>query len=75
MAKEKKELESPTLPLSSSRAVRITIPAALAYNLEAFQESIGNLVEWLGCRTCFSGADSTFLDERDIIINEKLEIT
>jgi hypothetical protein len=66
--------ESPSLPLPPPRAVRITIPAAVAYNLEAFQESIGNLVERLGCRTCFSGADCTFLHERDFIINEKLEV-
>jgi hypothetical protein len=64
---------SPTLPLPPPRAVRITIPAAVAYNLEAFQKSIGHLVEQLGCRTCFSGADCTFLHERDFIINEKLE--
>jgi hypothetical protein len=50
------------------------MPAAVAYNLEAFQKSIGHLVEQLGCRTCFSGADCTFLHERDFIINEKLEI-
>jgi hypothetical protein len=31
-------------------------------------------VERLGCRTCFSGADCTFLHERDFIINEKLEV-
>jgi hypothetical protein len=66
--------ESPTLPLPPPRAVRITIPAAVAYNLEAFQESIGNLVERLGCRTCFSGADCTFLHERDFIINENREV-
>jgi len=65
---------SPTLPLPPPRAVRITIPAAVAYNLEAFQKSIGHLVERLGCRTCFSGADCTFLHERDFIINEKLEM-
>jgi hypothetical protein len=68
------EPESPTLPLPPPRAVRITIPAAIAYNLEAFQESIGNLVERLGCRTCFSGADCTFLHERDFIIDEKLGV-
>jgi hypothetical protein len=66
--------ESPTLPLPPPRAVRITIPAAVAYNLEAFQEGIGNLVERLGCRTCFSGADCTFLHERDFIINENREV-
>lgn len=68
------EPESPTLPLPPPLAVRITIPAAVAYNLEAFQESIGNFVERLGCRTCFSGADCTFLHERDFIIDEKLGV-
>jgi hypothetical protein len=66
---------SPNLPLPPPRAVRITIPAAVAYNLDAFQKSIGHLVERLGCRTCFSGADCTFLQERDFVINEKLGIS
>lgn len=55
--------------------VRITIPAAVAYNLEAFQKGIATLVERLGCRSCFSGADCTFQLERDFVINEKLEIS
>jgi len=65
---------SPTLPLPPPRAVRITMPAAVAYNLEALQKSIGHLVEQLGCRTCFSGADCTFLHERDFIVNEAGEV-
>jgi hypothetical protein len=54
--------------------IRISVPAAVAYDLAAFQKSIANLVERIGCRTCFSGADCTFLHERDFVINEKLEI-
>jgi hypothetical protein len=54
--------------------IRVSIPAAVAYDLTAFQKSIAHLVERLGCRTCFSGADCTFLHERDFVINEKLEI-
>jgi hypothetical protein len=42
--------------------------------LGGVSKSIGHLAEQLGCRTCFSGADCTFLHERDFIINEKLEI-
>jgi hypothetical protein len=60
-------------PLPPGRAVRVTIPAAVAYNLESFQKSIATLVERLGCRPCFSGADCQFLHERDFIINEKLQ--
>jgi hypothetical protein len=54
--------------------IRISMPAAVAYDLAAFQESIAHLVERLGCRTCFSGADCTFLHERDFVINEKSEV-
>jgi hypothetical protein len=54
--------------------IRVSIPAAVAYDLARFQKSIASLVERLGCRTCFSGADCTFLHERDLVINEKLEI-
>jgi hypothetical protein len=68
------ERESPTLPLPPPQAVRITIPATVAFNLEAFQKSIGNLVERLGCPTCFSGRDCTFMQERDFIIDEKLAV-
>lgn len=53
--------------------IRISMPAAVAYDLAAFQKSIANLVGRLGCVTCFSGADCTFLHERDFLINEKLE--
>jgi len=55
--------------------VRITMPAAVAYDINAFQKSITTLVERLGCRTCFSGADCTFRLERELVINENLEIS
>ena len=54
--------------------VRITIPAAVAYDLDALQKGIAGLVDRLGCRTCCSGFDITFLQERNFAINEKLEI-
>jgi hypothetical protein len=75
MPTPEKKGASPTLPLPPPRAVRITMPAAVAYNLEAFQKSIGALVEQLGCRTCFSGADCTFQQERDFIINAEGEVS
>ena len=54
--------------------VRVSIPAAVAYDLATFQKSIASLVDRLGCRTCFSGADCTFLHERDFVIDEKLQV-
>ena len=55
--------------------MRITIPASVAFNLGEFQKSIATLVERTGCRTCFSGADCHFQQERDFLINEKTELT
>lgn len=54
--------------------VRVTMPAAVAYDLKAFQKSVANLLERLGCRSCFSGADCTFTTERDWVINEKAQL-
>ena len=57
--------------LRSANAVRISVPASIAYDIGAFQESIGVLAERLGHPTCFSGVDCTFLLERDLLVNEK----
>ena len=65
--------EIPPVPLNDK--VRITLPAAVAYNLASFQQSIAVLVERLGCPTCFSGADCTFTMERHFVMNERLEIS
>jgi hypothetical protein len=54
--------------------VRITVPASVAYDLGALQQGIAALVDRLGCRACFSGADCTFHLERDFIINEVREL-
>lgn len=53
--------------------VRITMPAAVAYDLDALQKGIASIAERIGCRACFSGADCTFQLERDFVINEALE--
>ncbi|MFT5780028.1 MAG: hypothetical protein ACI837_002989 [Crocinitomicaceae bacterium] len=57
-------------------SIRLTIPAKVAYNADAFQKSIHSLLDEIGCRACFSGVDcfiSTFqdysLDAREFAIN------
>jgi hypothetical protein len=55
--------------------VRVTMSAAVAYDLKAFQKSVAALVERLGCRSCFSGADCTFQTERDWVISEKAQLS
>ena len=55
--------------------VRISMPAAVANDLDAFKKGITALAERLGCPTCFSGLDCTFQMERDFVVNEELEAT
>ena len=57
-----------------SDVVRISIPAAVAADLDSFQKSIAGLVERLGCRACFSGADCLFTLERDFVIDPALKV-
>ncbi len=67
--KVKKDIKS-----SHGGAVRITIPAKVAYDLPAFQKSIAITVEKLGCLECGSLLDCTFTMAKNYIINEALEI-
>lgn len=65
---QKKAVQNPIGP------VRITLPAKVAYNRDLFQETLVNVLEELGCRACFSGADCTFQLERDLVINPSLRL-
>jgi hypothetical protein len=55
-------------------AVRVSVPASVAYDLKSFQKSIADLAERLGCLACFSGAACTFQLERDFVINERRKL-
>jgi hypothetical protein len=66
--------KSRTLMARSAQPVRITIPASVAYDLPAFQKGLAGLLDRLGCPNCCSGFDIAFLQEREFIIDEKLEI-
>ena len=50
-------------------AVRLSIPAKVAYNAEAFQRSIYDLLDELGCPKCFSGVDCYFTTIRDYVMD------
>ena len=49
--------------------VRISLPAKIAYHPDALKQTIGSLMERLGCPRCFSGADCLFTFERDYAVN------
>ena len=53
----------------SKGAIRLSIPAKVAYNSDAFRKSIYNLLDELGCPKCFSGVDCYFTNIRDYLVN------
>lgn len=63
-----------TSPARARGAVRITLPASVAYDPKALKRGIANIVERLGCPKCFSGADCFFKTERDLVIDPKLAV-
>lgn len=56
-------------------AVRITLPASVAYDPKALKRGIANIVERLGCPKCFSGADCFFTTERELVLDTKLAVS
>lgn len=54
--------------------VRISMPASVANDLDAFKKGVTAVAEKLGCGNCFSGVDCTFQTERNYVINEKLKV-
>jgi hypothetical protein len=44
------------------------MPVSVAYDLKALQAGIADIVERLGCKPCFSGAECFFQLERDFLI-------
>src|SRR5687768_11115992 len=55
-------------------AVRITLPASVAYDPKALRKGIASIVERLGCPKCFSGADCLFTNERELVIDPKFAV-
>jgi hypothetical protein len=49
--------------------VRVTIPASVAFDMGKLTEAIGNFVERLGCKPCFSGIACLLVTERDFVID------
>ncbi|WP_106791347.1 hypothetical protein [Aquimarina sp. Aq78] len=52
-------------------AVRLSIPAKVAYDAKAFQNSIYELLDELGCPKCFSGVDCYFQTIRDYVLDPR----
>jgi hypothetical protein len=55
-------------------AVRISMSAAVANDLETFKKGVTAFAERLGCPECFSGFDCTFESERDFMLDKDLRV-
>lgn len=55
--------------LSKGRAVRVVLPAKVAFNLDEFQRVTRELAERLGCLPCISGAACWFQLENDFVVD------
>jgi len=56
-------------------AIRVSMSAKVANDLDAFKKGVVAFAEQLGCPECFSGFDCTFESERDFVINERYKVT
>jgi hypothetical protein len=52
-----------------SGAIRVTLPAEVAFNLDKFNAAVKNLAERIGHPMCISGQDIRFLLEREFAVN------
>jgi hypothetical protein len=55
-------------------AVRVSMPAKVANDLDLFKRGVAAFAERLGCPECFSGFDCTFESERDFVIDDNLNV-
>lgn len=55
--------------MKTGEAVRVVLPATVAYDLNRFSKSIASLAERLGCRHCLSGVACRFQLERDFVVD------
>jgi hypothetical protein len=49
--------------------IRVSVPAAVAFNSKSFKVTVATLMERLGCGKCFSGFDCRFQLQRDFIVD------
>jgi hypothetical protein len=58
----------------SSNAIRITVPANVANDLNLFTSMLKDLGDRIGCKPCISGAACFFDNERDFVVNPQGKI-
>lgn len=61
-------------PGTLTRQVRVTIPASVAYDLDAFMKVQQSILDRLGCQACCSDFDIRWDIQRDFRVNQKGEL-
>lgn len=78
MARDPKPTKQPVSEPKSGRRprgpIRVSMPASVMNDLDAFQRGMASVAAHLGHPQCFSGVDISFIAEREFILNEGLEV-
>jgi len=61
-------------PQPNKAVVRVTLPAKIAYDLNAFQKAQASILDKLGCQACCSGWDIRFDLARSFLVDEELNV-
>jgi hypothetical protein len=54
--------------------IRVTLPAAVAYDPDRLKKSLGSILENTGCRACCSGADIFLQMEREFLVDPETNV-
>ena len=73
MEREKQSAKIGTWP-TPERVVRVTLPAKVANDLQAFQKVQASILDRLGCGACCSGHDIRYDTVRSFSVDDKLNI-
>jgi hypothetical protein len=61
-------------PTQTHGPIRVTLPAAVAYDADRLKETLGVVLDKVGCGACCSGFDILLRMERDFIADEDLNV-
>ena len=55
--------------------IRVTLPAAVAYDPDRLKKTLAGVLERIGCRACCSGADILLQMEREFLVDAEVNVT
>jgi hypothetical protein len=58
--------------ISAAKAVRVSIPVAIASDIGGLKKSMGTILDKLGCRACCSGFDIFLERQREALVSDSV---